>query len=62
MAKKKVTRNASSKAENTAPTSSSVDKLFAAALDRGGDSLETGRYIVTFKEGAAQAGLESLTR
>ena len=33
--------------------SSSVDELLLAALERGGDTLETGRYLVTFKEGAS---------
>lgn len=62
MAKKKVTpRSSASPTNETAHTSSSVDALFAAALERGGDSLETGRYIVTFKEGAHDAGVESLT-
>ncbi len=40
--------------------SSPVEELLLAALERGGESLETGRYLVTFKEGAAEAGLQSL--
>lgn len=40
--------------------SSPVEELLLAALERGGDSLETGRYLVTFKEGAAEEGLQSL--
>ena len=40
--------------------SSSVDELLLAALERGADNLETGRFLVTFKEGAAQEGLQSL--
>jgi subtilisin family serine protease len=31
-----------------------------AALDRGDDTFETGRYLVTFKEGAAEEGMQSL--
>lgn len=31
-----------------------------AALERGDESLETGRYIITFREGAAEEGLKSL--
>lgn len=41
-------------------TSSPIDEMLLAALERGGDSLETGRYLVTFKEGAAEEGLQSL--
>jgi subtilisin len=39
----------------------SVDELMLAALERGGDVTKTGRYLVTFKEGAADAGIKSLT-
>ena len=42
------------------PASSSVEELLLAALERGDESLETGRYLVTFKEGAAEEGLQSL--
>jgi subtilisin len=41
-------------------TSSSVDEMLLAAIERGEDSLETGRYLITFKEGAAQEGLQLL--
>jgi subtilisin len=44
----------------TALVSSSVEDLMLAALERGGDSFETGRYLVTFKENAAVQGLKSL--
>jgi len=40
--------------------SASVDELRTAALERGDDTLETGRYIVTFKEGAIEEGVRSL--
>lgn len=43
-----------------AGASSSVDELLAAALDRGDESLETGRYLVTFKEGAGEEGMRAL--
>ncbi len=63
MAKRKASRPASSSdgGNNSASASSSVDALLAAAMERGGDSLETGRLIVTFKEGAGDAGIESLS-
>ena len=47
-------------AEANVGASSSVDDLLLAALERGGNTLETGRYIVTFKEGAAEEGIASL--
>jgi subtilisin family serine protease len=34
--------------------------MLLAALERGDDSLETGRYLVTFKEGAVDEGMQSL--
>lgn len=40
--------------------SSPVEELLLAAIERGGDSLETGRYLVTFKGGATDANLQSL--
>jgi len=45
---------------NASRTSSSVDEMLLAALERGADSLETGRYLITFKEGAATEGSQSL--
>jgi len=41
--------------------STPVDELLSSALERGGDSLETGRYIATFREDAVDAGIQSLT-
>jgi len=38
-----------------------VDQLLLAALERGDDSLTTGRYLVTFKEGAAKEGAQALS-
>lgn len=40
--------------------SSSIEEMLAAALERGDESLETGRYIVTFKENAAEEGAKAL--
>ncbi len=59
MAAKKPTRP-SKKPEGPSNASSSVDDLLLAALQRGGETLETGRYLVTFKEGAGEEGLSSL--
>jgi hypothetical protein len=40
--------------------SASTDDLLLAALERGGDTSKTGRFLITFKEGATQAGMASL--
>src|SRR5688572_10190602 len=40
--------------------SSSVDELLLAAQQRGDDSNETGRYIITFKEGAREEATKAL--
>jgi subtilisin len=52
-------RASSTNGTNGARTSSPVDELLLAALERGDDSLETGRFLITFKEGAAEEGLQS---
>jgi len=56
MAKNK--NGSSNGASNNA--SSTVDELLLAALERGDDTFETGRYLVTFKEGAGDEGMKSL--
>jgi hypothetical protein len=43
-----------SKATGEHRVSASVDELLAAALARGDENLETGRYIVTYKENAGE--------
>ena len=47
---------------NAAPaaTSAGVEALLLAALARGDGSLETGRYLVTYKDGAAPEGVKAL--
>lgn len=49
-------------ARAAAPTSSgtSVEELLLAALERGDTSFETGRYLMTFKEGATPEGIQAL--
>jgi len=59
MATKK-TRSKKAADASASRTSSSVDEILLAAMERGDDSLETGRYLITFKEGAAEEGLQSL--
>jgi subtilisin family serine protease len=41
-------------------TASSVDEMLLAAMARGDESFETGRYLVTFKEGAMKEGVQAL--
>jgi hypothetical protein len=43
-----------------ARTSSSVDDMLLAALERGDETFQTGRFLATFKEGAAEAGYQAL--
>jgi subtilisin len=40
--------------------SASADDLLLAALERGDDSLETGRYIITYKEDAREEAAKAL--
>jgi subtilisin len=40
--------------------STTVEDLLVAALGRGATTFETGRFIVTFREGAADAGIQML--
>jgi hypothetical protein len=59
MAKKDPNQTPKSAAEPR--LSATVDELLLSALERGDESLETGRYIVTFKENAAEEGTRALT-
>src|SRR5581483_4917832 len=52
-------RNESS--NNSSHVNASVDDLLVAALERGGDSQQTGRYLITLKEGATQEGIQQLS-
>jgi len=40
--------------------SATPDELLLSALKQGGDTTKTGRSLVTFKEGAAEAGMKAL--
>jgi len=55
--KKRTTR---STAVGPADVSADPDSLLLAALERGGDTSKTGRFLMTFKEGAAEAGINHL--
>lgn len=60
MASKKAGKQPTDNAAASNAASSTLDDLMLAALERGGESMETGRYLVTFKEGAGEAGLQAL--
>lgn len=57
---RKSRRTKSRAAEAGSLAASPVEEMLLAALERGDDSFETGRYLVTFKEGATDQGIESL--
>jgi len=48
-------------AHTAAATTSGVDEMLLAALERGVESFETGRFLVTFKEGAVKEGVQALS-
>lgn len=60
MATKKRTATRSQERKGEFPVSSATEELLLAALERGGESLETGRYLITYRESAAEEGLKSL--
>jgi len=41
--------------------SSGIEELRLAALERGDESLETGRYLITYRESSAEEGVKSLS-
>jgi subtilisin len=61
MAAKKKTVTTAAEPDAGTRTSSSVDEMLLAALARGDDSLQTGRYLATFKEGAGDAAAKSFS-
>ena len=50
-------------APQTDPTpavSNGIEAMLLAAHAHGGDDLQTGRYLVTYKEGAQEAGMKAM--
>jgi subtilisin family serine protease len=45
---------------SSATVSCSTEKLLLAALERGGSCLETGRFLISFREGWVEEGIKSL--
>src|SRR5688572_17141739 len=60
MAAKKRTRRPARTTAGASTLASGIDALLLAALERGDGGLETGRYLVTYKESAAEDGVQSL--
>lgn len=58
MARKSRVRARSQATAGTA--ASGVDEMLLAAMARGDESFETGRYLITFKEGAVNEGVRAL--
>ena len=56
--KKKPTQPSSKKSHQ--PVSASTEELLLAAIERGDETFETGRYLVTYRENATEEGLKSL--
>jgi subtilisin len=47
-------------AQAAAAPANGIEALLLAAQAQGGDSLQTGRYLVTYKEGAQEAGMKAM--
>jgi hypothetical protein len=45
-----------------ATVSSATEQLLLAALERGGDSLETGRFLISYREGMIDEGIKALKK
>jgi subtilisin len=58
---KSASRNGSGNGNGrAAPVSSSIEQLLLDALERGDETLQTGRHLVTFREGAGAEGSKML--
>lgn len=61
MASKRPTPKRPTPPSSDAPrASSTVEEMLLAAQASGSDSMETGRFIVTFKEGAVEEGIKAM--
>lgn len=60
MAIKKKWASESQKSKDESTVSSTTEKLLLAALERDGESFETGRYLITYRDDAIDEGLKSL--
>ena len=60
MAIKRKAASESQKTKGKLTVSSTTEQLLLAALEQDGESLETGRYLITYREDATDEGLKSL--
>jgi subtilisin len=60
MAKRRATKTSARGRTSTSGIAATADELLLATLESGGDPAKTGRFLVTFKEGAANAAVKSL--
>src|SRR6185295_3077786 len=58
--KKRRVARATTRAQSDVSVSAAHEDLLLAALERGDESLETGRYIVTYRDQAADEGARAL--
>lgn len=60
MAKRRATKTSARATTSSSGVAATADELLLATLASGGDPAKTGRFLVTFKEGAASAAMKSL--
>ncbi|UZH11877.1 hypothetical protein OM794_09110 [Halomonas sp. BDJS001] len=60
MAKKPTGKGNTPAGESLATVSCGTEKLLLAALERGGSCLETGRFLISYREGRVEEGIKSL--
>ena len=62
MAKRRATKTSARATTSSSGVAATADELLLATLASGGDPAKTGRFLVTFKEGAANAAMKFLKR
>lgn len=53
-------KGSSGQRESHASVSSGTEQLLLEALERGGESLETGRFLISYREGMVEEGIQRL--
>jgi subtilisin family serine protease len=59
MAKRRATKPSARARTSTSGLAATADELLLATIESGGDPAKTGRFIVTFKQGATNAAMKS---
>ncbi|MGP9644999.1 S8 family serine peptidase, partial [Halomonas sp. AOP23-I1-17] len=52
--------NPTGKSDSLATISCGAERLLVAALERGVNCLETGRFLISYREGRMEEGIKSL--